>query len=208
MNLAVVTLDYGKFNKVVSSLSIPNFQQYCDKHGYDLCVETEIVDVERPMAWSKHIVLQEYLPRYDWVYWIDTDCLIMNHTMKLETLIDDASDMIIGMFMIPEGLPQSPYILHTGGFLIRNCDWSLEYLHRVYAETNSIMSYSVDETAVTDLYRRNRSDRDHIKLVHFKHLCSVNEHYRDGHFVWHFARRHNLERARLMTDALERVTCT
>ena len=39
------------------------------------------------------------LANYDWLFYLDSDALIMNDMIKLETLIDDDYDMIATMMM-------------------------------------------------------------------------------------------------------------
>lgn len=55
------------------------------------------LDVSRPPAWSKIPAIRNSLRNYDWVFWLDSDTLIMNNKFKLENIIpnDVETDLII-----------------------------------------------------------------------------------------------------------------
>jgi hypothetical protein len=42
--------------------------------------------MDRYAAWNKIIACIDALPLYDWIFYIDVDCIIMNHSKMLENL--------------------------------------------------------------------------------------------------------------------------
>ena len=69
-----------------------NIKQYCDLHGYTLIShKIENIDNGRSPQWQKIQVSIDVLKtnQFKWLFFLDTDCLIMNSTIKLESIIDD-----------------------------------------------------------------------------------------------------------------------
>ncbi|MFD2515635.1 hypothetical protein ACFSRY_17305 [Pontibacter locisalis] len=85
MRKAVVTLAIGeKYERMFEDYCKDNWQQYCDRFGYELIVITEPLDSSaranlRSPAWQKLLILsQDWSAEYDRVVWIDTDIVINN----------------------------------------------------------------------------------------------------------------------------------
>jgi hypothetical protein len=80
---AIVTLVIGeKYLKRWKKLCQENWQNYADKHGYDLIVIDTSLDrseraLKRSPAWQKCLILsQEFSQQYERIVWIDSDILI------------------------------------------------------------------------------------------------------------------------------------
>ena len=80
---AIVTLAIGKrYKKNWERLCRSNWQQYVEKHGYDLiCIDQPLDQSERAQkrspAWQKCLVLsQEFSGQYEQIAWVDSDILI------------------------------------------------------------------------------------------------------------------------------------
>ena len=58
--------------------SVANKQAYADRHGYDVIVDSEIIDESRPTSWSKLLAMRKYLPSYDFLFYVDVDTIITN----------------------------------------------------------------------------------------------------------------------------------
>jgi hypothetical protein len=80
---AIVTLAIGEtYLKRWESLCRDNWQQYANRHGYDvICIDTPLDNSsraeQRSPAWQKCLILSEKLVQhYERVVWIDSDILI------------------------------------------------------------------------------------------------------------------------------------
>ena len=100
----------------------------------------------------------------DWIFWTDADSFIMNDRISLEKFIDHDYDMLIGSDFIG---------LNAGQFLIKNCDWSKDFLKRVYTITvdrwweeieTSGLGWS-DQTAIMIQLKRSEADKKHVKIL-------------------------------------------
>lgn len=117
MKIAVVS--YATKNREwLYSITNPVKQAYCFKHGYDFLFSNWQSFIDRPPAWSKLSHIQNALPNYDWVMWIDDDAMFANHDIGLESIIEtygsSGKDIIIA---------KDTKYLNTGVVLYRNCEY-------------------------------------------------------------------------------------
>lgn len=80
---AIVTIAIGdKYRDLFNKVCAKNWQQYADKHGYDMIVFDEPLDSSakaqnRSPAWQKCLILNmPELQKYDQIVWLDSDILI------------------------------------------------------------------------------------------------------------------------------------
>ncbi len=87
--------------KNLLDISLPILKQYCLYHNYDLHYFTENVDgvakVEDKSYFARYPFIKKHLPNYDWIFWIDADCLVMNFYKKLEDYIDNNYVLILDL---------------------------------------------------------------------------------------------------------------
>jgi hypothetical protein len=102
--IAVVTLNSqdtkssaGTRASWMHELSYRNKQAYCAKWGYDLIIEGHaIVDQTRDTAWSKLPVFRKWLPKYQWVMWMDMDAFFTRFDLPLhDVFARSTADVII-----------------------------------------------------------------------------------------------------------------
>lgn len=109
---------------------IRNRKVYCKIHHCDLIVGNNLIDKSRPTAWSKLLVAKRYLPRYDYLFYLDMDMVIMNMSKSIVDYISyaraleatkpgDSYDFI---------MPQDWSGPNTGAWLVRNSSWSVQFL--------------------------------------------------------------------------------
>lgn len=128
VNVAICTLDIGAdFKKAVLPSQLSK-KLYCKKHNYAYIDDESVYDKTRPIAWSKILLLQKYLPNYDYLVWIDADAMIMNLEQKLEDKIMLMNSKDI---MVQKPFPR----INTGVIFIKNTDYSLKFLKRLYEHT-------------------------------------------------------------------------
>lgn len=116
MKIALVTF-YDDAHREMGQLTLPNKQEYCDRHGYTLIAHTKACSAPRAQGWSKDIFIRAALPFYDAVFWVDADALIVDMERPVETLLDTALDIVFGGDHINNGV-----------FIIRNTEAMFEFL--------------------------------------------------------------------------------
>eukprot|EP01094_Clydonella_sp_ATCC50884_P021983 TRINITY_DN4953_c0_g1_i1.p1 TRINITY_DN4953_c0_g1~~TRINITY_DN4953_c0_g1_i1.p1 ORF type:complete len:510 (+),score=120.87 TRINITY_DN4953_c0_g1_i1:168-1532(+) len=146
-----IIMAYEKaYAKKLGPMSKENKEEYGRKHGYDVMVNTSTIVRDRKSSWAKVKMAEWHLPKYDWLFWADTDTLIMNMDVRLEAFIDDRYDIIITKDL--NGL-------NAGVWFIRNTPWSMAFLKRWFAQTDFIAPLdsgggSGDQDALEHLFER------------------------------------------------------
>lgn len=192
-DIAVVSLAVGdEYEKKVAA-GVENKFLYCQKHGYDFIYSTEWLDTSRPIPWSKVKLLQEALKNegYKWVFWSDADALFMNLGIPLEDIIDENYDLI---------LTKDMNNINTGNFLLKNTDWSKEFLEAVYSHTECIHHPWWEQQAFILEIQNNEETQKRTKIYPQRIMNSyapdllyrlaipgsIGATYKPGDFIVHF----------------------
>lgn len=203
--LAVITFnDIPAINhtfkyEVLGRMAIDNRRRYCDRHGYDFITNVPIAR-DRPACWAKIPAILDAFRTHDWVLWADSDTLVLEEPVEIDTLCDPAYDLIVQthdryyrMLGIPEseGLRRMP--INTGVFLIRSTSWSADFLQRAYARTEFVSHGAVwngigEQEAMIALLHERPQDLQRIKHVDL--LQSPPKFYRPGTVFLHFYGNH------------------
>ncbi len=185
MKIAICSLAIGKDFKRAVFPSQYTKVLYCQKHGYDYIEDETVYDKSRPIAWSKILLIQKYLDKYDYIVWIDADAMIMNFDHKLEDKItkfmEDKDMMVI-----------SPYPrINTGVWFLKNTDYTHTFLTRLYN-----MTEFTDETKYGD-WEQNafihlvETDEDvtrRVKVLPHEYEPEIQSYwfaFHPGHFILH-----------------------
>jgi hypothetical protein len=119
-----------------------NIERYCQMHGYSIWIdEQKDVDNDRSPAWQKIRTSMKILDKFRWVFFIDTDCIIMNSDIKLESIIDERYSFIVPAHGVdPVDTPiksiAGPRNVITSQFFVKNDEhghailndvWNLKY---------------------------------------------------------------------------------
>lgn len=188
--IGVLSLSVGQAYSQLVEKAIVNKREYCDRHGYDFICGYESLDQLRHPAWSKIKLIEQYLPKYDWIFWSDADSVVMNMDFLLEDVIDDQYIMIVGDTVAG---------INTGQFLIKNCSDSFELLKECYALEQFIDHPWWENKAIIDHLERHSEVASRVKLIPqrvFNSGCietfganvgAEESVYHEGDFIIHFA---------------------
>lgn len=208
MKIAILDAHNKDFNSV-ADFTRPRKTIYCDRHGYDL-IYYHFEDVGRFPTWGKVKGVQEYLPRYDFICFLDTDILIMNFSVKIEDQIDNKHNIFIGF--MPDFNTGEMTHLSTSAWIIKNNAWSLEFLEKWWNTTDYLNEryppnneYTPatrgfggkyhEQTAFSYLYDIDEDCRTNTKIMPFSWFNQREVNYKKGDFLVHFARqKEKLER--------------
>jgi lipopolysaccharide biosynthesis glycosyltransferase len=183
MNIAICTLAIGDIYKQNVSLASRCLQLYADKHGYTIINDDSIVE-DREFYWNKILLLQKYLPEYDYLVWIDADIMIMNHEIKLEYLIFYyLCNKDILMSIDPGNM------INTGFWILRNSKLSSNILSMIY-NLPELAGQFHEQGAFNQLYQKNVLNiQNHCQIIpeHESRLCNASMYtYQPGDFLIHF----------------------
>ncbi len=209
-----------------------NRQEYANRHGYTLVNGNDFIDRSRSAAWAKLPAAQSFLSSYDYVFYIDTDAVIMNMNVRLEDFIKIAPDADFILTSDKNGL-------NTGLMLMRSSIWTKDFLGLAYkqiqlsdnerAEDGTPYPFEYEQRAFhylwgTEIWLRRGlpTYKDSAEVQkHFAVLpqCAFNSysihplsfdkawvdaHYADGDFAIHFAGVKGAAKQNLMDVYLER----
>jgi hypothetical protein len=184
LKIALLSLSIGTIYKQKTKWSRTNKINYCKRHNYDFIEHDSVYDNKYPIPWSKIHLIHKYIDKYDYVVWMDSDLLIMNEDIKLETLISKYNnyDMIIGSDW------KKP---NTGCWFVKNSEFSKKFLPLVFENKYEIdcdRYGDYEQGSVINLYDKNHLDcKFHIKIANPNEINSYWFNYYPGDFILHFA---------------------
>ena len=226
MKICVTTIYTDDMKDIANITAFDNFRKYCIINNYDLeIVNMSGRDIDRPVAWYKILEVKRILltNKYDWVFFIDLDCLFMNNLIKLESFVDDSNFII---------MPSNPdvqdhhmknsygdYGVASCQFLIKNCDKSIEFLDDIWL-ANDLPKDLIDKHDWEQRQFRYSVVKDNfkegVKIIEPKLLNTYwytnnifflmkYKNYNDniwkiGDFIVHVPGLHRTERVRVISD--------
>lgn len=186
MRLAIATL-YTKDIEVYAKYASANKRAYCKHHGYDFVEHVGTLDPSRPPSWSKILLLQRLVGKYDWVLWTDADVMICNN-IPLTEFVDANYDVV----MCWDPFMEAPF---CGDFLVSGGAGPI--LKRIYEEPIDVNQRLWEMAAFNSLYRRDAWIAARTKIMEMGRFTSFGHTYKSG-FLMHLAAKSTEERRIIM----------
>ncbi|KAI9004846.1 galactosyl transferase GMA12/MNN10 family-domain-containing protein [Phycomyces nitens] len=201
--IALVTSSfiYDSCMEPSATLSALNKRAYCLEHGYSFVARSaefaqQALRNDRKTVWGKIDAVEKVLPKYEWIFWMDMDAVVMNPNQTLETVLkdvrkrypkgtsvfDSSVDLIVAR-------PGHDPMINAGVFLMRNTPWAMQFLRDLQAMTKWYFTGpSYEQGAMWELLQRPEH-ADHVFLLdRDDHTFNTfPEFYQPGDFVVHFA---------------------
>ncbi|ORX65231.1 hypothetical protein BCR32DRAFT_226203 [Anaeromyces robustus] len=169
--------------------SISEFYQYSKIHGYDFFVNTKNYNPDRKIYYMKTLsVLEKVIEglkenKYDWIFWADSDTMIMNPNIKLES------------FLPNEKMNKVHFIagvdwcgLQAGVFFIRVHEWSLNMLMRALSYCYYVDKFIIfdDQSSINNVLTGEDIDEsEHYVIVPQKWFNNHKKAVAKGDFLLH-----------------------
>lgn len=124
-----------------------NINKYCALHGYSLHIDyQDEFNNGRPPQWRKIEAAMEILTKYDWVFFLDADCLIMNSDIKLESFLDtNYSFLVPSHFLKPVDTPittiEGVENIISSQFFVKNDNEGMRILQAIWEGQNNTFDY-------------------------------------------------------------------
>lgn len=108
-----------------------NKVDYCRIHGYDIFYNNVLLHPKMNSYWAKLPVVKAAMlahPEAEWIWWVDSDALFTDMEFKLPLERYKNHNVVV------HGWPKLIYenkswtSLNAGIFLIRNCQWSMDFM--------------------------------------------------------------------------------
>eukprot|EP01089_Gocevia_fonbrunei_P022412 TRINITY_DN905_c0_g6_i1.p1 TRINITY_DN905_c0_g6~~TRINITY_DN905_c0_g6_i1.p1 ORF type:complete len:439 (+),score=105.36 TRINITY_DN905_c0_g6_i1:132-1448(+) len=95
---AIISAYKGQLYEPMGIIADLTKEKYADLQGYDYYSDPSLFKPD--MTWNEKSAIRlnlyrKYLPNYEWVFWTDSDVLIVNPTIQLENIVDDDHDAVM-----------------------------------------------------------------------------------------------------------------
>lgn len=129
----------GSWDPALMQKVITNRKMYCSLHGYDLIDASDEIVQSRPTAWSKISATMSHLNKYDYIFYIDMDVVIMDLNRPVNIYLQDLSTADASqnkkIDFIMTGDWNGP---NTGIWFARNSTWMTWFLSEAWKQTQLI----------------------------------------------------------------------
>ncbi|GAA0179344.1 transferase [Lithospermum erythrorhizon] len=108
-----------------------NKVDYCRMHGYDIFYNNAFLNPKMKSFWAKISLVRAAMmahPEVEWIWWMDSDAMFTDMEFKIPFERYSHHNFVV------HGWPNLIYekkswvAVNAGIFLIRNCQWSMEFL--------------------------------------------------------------------------------
>ncbi|KAK9719441.1 hypothetical protein K7432_004777 [Basidiobolus ranarum] len=177
--------------------SLEDKKDYAKLHGYKF-LQDGVHDSGKTAVWGKIASLRKFMrqyPKIKWFWWIDLDTIILDPYYALE-------DHILGGTRHPRFANKDVIMAYdfngfnAGSFMIRNSEWSLDFLKRLYSpEFHNRFGYQ-EQGAMQHLFESDTTVAEHFYIIPQRkfnafppgNYPNVEEHgFQEGDFLVHFA---------------------
>ena len=160
----LVTLAAGKYLQLLEMSRI-TFRDYAKKWDYDYVEVTESLDESRPYAWTKLLAIRELLDTYEFVFYVDSDALILRDDIDIETLTQ-------ADFAWPVGPVNGEMCPNAGIMAIRSSEISKKLFEMAYNQNDLIYNGWWEQAALMRVlqYEDPRDNEKHWSEFHLEKL--------------------------------------
>jgi hypothetical protein len=136
-------------HRLLMAQGAPSLQAYGRRHGWDVLLSSETLDVRRPPSWFKVRLVQELLQTYEHVFWIDADAIVDDLDRNVLAEIDPSKDIWFASH--PQGHDADASVLNAGVFLARSTPWTMSLLDAVWRADSYLDHNWWENAALLDL---------------------------------------------------------
>lgn len=213
MRIQVLTA-YNDAFLPIAKMTVPLLREFAARHGHDFHVSTDMDAGSLNTIWAKISLINEALENSgaEFVFWIDSDALMLRPDRDIRDSIVDQADLHMTWHSSDTGrsdwhVPNPHY--NAGVMLVRNSAWSRDFFARVWELRFAKHHSWNDQAVILQLlgYRKSIGLGDDIEHVpdrgHVAHLdCEWNSIpggvMADDPIIHHYAGMANEDRARLI----------
>lgn len=175
MEIGIITLSTPNI-EVYAGLTRANNLKYAERNQYRFKSYLDRIDMSRPASWSKLPALIENFSQNEWLMWIDADAMIMNHTIKIESIIDNDYDLI---------LSDDSNGINCGVFLCKTTYFMLEIFNKIYSKIEFINHPWWEQAALMDELEINKELKSRTKIIGKKQINCYIHDFVAGDFILH-----------------------
>lgn len=219
-----------KYNICILVLNSPNIPDYAHasaminnlyavKHNYDFIVERcplrEDLDKdymwdgneEYLFVWSKPSIIKKYLVNYDYIFFMDSDSIFVNHNIKIESIIEkyffDDTCLLFGSNCVTKTFCYNKNVLNAGVFIVKNTDKTFKILNKWIEAPNTELCHEWkykhprEQTCLNII--KNKYNYNEIKIIDYYILNGI-----DGNWIKHYMGINKEKRHRILNLYLKK----
>ncbi|CAL4984202.1 unnamed protein product [Urochloa decumbens] len=112
---------------------LKNKLDYCRLHGIKLLYNRDVIHPAMTGAWAKIPIVRAAMlahPDAEWAWWVDSDAVLTDMDFSLPLAARYAGKNFVA-YGWPDKIARRSWLgINAGVFLVRNCQWSLDFLDR------------------------------------------------------------------------------
>lgn len=180
--------------KSIADVTIPNNKKYFELYNIKFHVYNENLDKLIPSNitgkyrkyWIKIFILKELLRTEDsdWIFFIDTDAAVIDHTIPLELFINLSKPNKEFIVCETDQFFHSKYWnVNTGVFFVKNSEYMksiVNFLIKVIEDNTCENSLNCEQPLIQEMLKLNISDFSNRASVFPSHAFN-----HDGNFIYH-----------------------
>lgn len=160
---------YEEISKITSKSII----SYCEANNYSYLITDEF-DRSRAASWGKIDLARKHLQDFDYLWTFDSDLMIMNQNIKLESIIDHDHDVFFTCYY------HDINHLNTGSIIYRNTPWTQNFLKEIWEDQEFVAARPncfFEQSGIVKWYKNHPEEQNHFKFLPVR---SINAHYHLG----------------------------
>ena len=175
-----------------AEISLPNKRRYCKARGYSFFVHDSPYDPDVAPVWQKIQCILQHLDDFELVFWSDADALVMNFDVRLERIVGEEFDLVVG---------SDCRGINFGNALVRRSSstkrllsgiWEDRHIAYPFLEQGALTAHIDRHFAFEPRFRVARQDvmNSYPDLDYYRDSSTTGpnlETYKEGHFIIHFA---------------------
>lgn len=129
MKIAICGVSIGdEYNKKDwVKFALQNHKDYSNRHSYTYILR-KLPKTNRISTWEKIDLIKKIIlsNEYDYIFWMDTDSIFTNFTIKIEDIINNTGENYNFIFS------GDTNIINAGHFIFKSSSWSLKELEKIW----------------------------------------------------------------------------
>ena len=144
----ICSLATGRHRELLAE-SAPTLVAYAQRNNWSVVLSSENLEPTRPASWSKIKLIQELMPEYDFVFWIDADALIVDLDRNILDEVDDHADIWFARH--PQERRADAAVFNAGIILARSTEFTRLILAAMWDSEKYIEHNWWENAALLDL---------------------------------------------------------
>ncbi|KAJ9139741.1 hypothetical protein P3X46_030446 [Hevea brasiliensis] len=122
-------------NPVVDHVLLRLFKNkvdYCRIHGYEIFYNNVLLHPKMKGFWAKYPIVEAAMlarPEAEWIWWVDSDAVFTEMEFKLPLEKYKDYNLVVNGWSSLVYKKRSWTSVNAGVFLIRNCQWSMDFMN-------------------------------------------------------------------------------